>query len=129
MYLSAIYLNISVKNIKLCIQNSILMLLSMRWHNGKESACQCKRHRFYLWEGKIPWSCCSLSCVQLFETPWIAACQASLSFTISQCFLKLMSIESVIRSYHLVLGCPLLLLPLILPSIRILFNDSVLRIK
>ena len=101
----------------------------MRWHNGKESACQCKRHRFYLWEGKIPWSCCSLSCVQLFETPWIAACQASLSFTISQCFFKLMSIESVMRSYHLVLGCPLLLLPLILPSIRILFNDSVLRIK
>ena len=96
------------------------MLLSMRWHNGKESACQCERHRFYLGEGKTPWSCCSLSCVHRFETPWTAACQASLSSTISQCFFKLMSIESVIRSNHLILCCPLLLLPSIFPSIRVM---------
>ena len=101
----------------------------MRWHNGKESACQCERHRFYLGEGKTPWSCCSLSCVHRFETPWTAACQASLSSTISQCFFKLMSIESVIRSNHLVLGCPLLSLPLILPSIRVFSNESGLHIR
>ena len=49
----------------------------------------------------------SLSCVQLFETPWTAAHQASLSFTISQSLLKLKSIESVMPSNHLILCCPL----------------------
>ena len=53
----------------------------------------------------------SLSCVRLFATPWTAACQASLSFNISQSLLKLMSIESVIPSNHLIFCCPLLLLP------------------
>ena len=48
----------------------------------------------------------SLSCVQLFATPWTAACQVSLSFTISQSLLKLMSIESVMPSNHLILCCP-----------------------
>ena len=57
--------------------------------------------------------------VWLFVTPWTAAHQASLSFTISQSLLKLMSIESVIPSNHLILCCPLLLLPSIFPSIRI----------
>ena len=58
-------------------------------------------------------NCCfqSLSCVQLFETPWTAAHQTSLSFTISQSLLKLMSIESVMPSHHLILCRPLLLLP------------------
>ena len=51
----------------------------------------------------------SLSCVQLFRTPWTAACQASLSFTIFRSLLKLMSIESAIPSNHLILCCPLLL--------------------
>ena len=49
-----------------------------------------------------------LSHIQLFATPWTAACQASLSFTISQSLLKLISIESVIPSNHLILCCPLL---------------------
>ena len=62
----------------------------------------------------------SLSCVQLFATPWIAAGQASLSITISQSSLRLKSIESVIRSSHLILCRPLLLLPSICPSIRVL---------
>ena len=53
----------------------------------------------------------SLSCVQLFVTPWIAACPAPLSFTVSWSLLKLMSIESMIPSYHLILCRPLLLLP------------------
>ena len=53
----------------------------------------------------------SLSSVQLFATPWTAACQTSLSFTVSQSLLKLMSVGSVMPSNHLILCCPLLLLP------------------
>ena len=62
----------------------------------------------------------SLSRVRLFATPWTAARQASLSITISQSLLKLMSIESVMPSNHLILCRPLLLTPSILPSIRVL---------
>ena len=69
----------------------------------------------------------SLSCIQLLATPWTAACQASLSITNSQSLLKLMSIESVVPSNHLILCCPLLL-PSIFPSIRVFSNESVLRI-
>ena len=58
-----------------------------------------------------------------------AACQASLSFTISRTLLKLMSVELVIPSNHLILCYPLLLLPLIFPSIRVFSNESVLRIR
>ena len=65
----------------------------------------------------------SLSCVQLFETPWTAVHQTSLSFTISWSLLKLMSIESVMPSNHLILCCPLLLLPSIFPSIRVFSNE------
>ena len=71
----------------------------------------------------------SLSCVQLFATPWITARQASLSITNSQSSLKLMSIESVMPSNHLILCCPLLLLPSIFPSIWAFSNDSALRIR
>ena len=60
----------------------------------------------------------SLSHVQLFVAPWTAALQASLSFTIFQSLLKLMPIESVMPSNHLILYCPLLLLPSVFPSIR-----------
>ena len=70
----------------------------------------------------------SLSCVQLFANPWTAACQASLSFTISQSLLKLMSIESVMPYNHLIL-CRLLLLPSIFPSIRVFSNDLALHIR
>ena len=69
----------------------------------------------------------SLSHVRLFTTPWNAARQTSLPFTNSQSLLKLMSIESVMPSNHLVLCCPLLLLPSIFPSIRVCSNESVLR--
>ena len=65
-----------------------------------------------------------LSHAQLFATPWIAACQTFLSFTISQSFLKFMSIESVMLSNHLILCCPLLLLLSIFPSIRVFSNES-----
>ena len=71
----------------------------------------------------------SFSCVQLFVTPWTAAHQASLSFTISQSLLKLMSIELMMSSNHLALCCPLLLLPSIFPSIRVFSNESVHRIR
>ena len=71
----------------------------------------------------------SLSRVQLFVTPWTAACQASLSITNSQSLLKLMSIESVMPFSHIILCCSLLLLPSIFPSIRVFPNESALRIR
>ena len=71
----------------------------------------------------------SLRGVWLFVTPWTAACQASLSIANSQSLLKLMSIDSVMPSNHLILCCPLLLPPSIFPSIRVLSNESVLRIR
>ena len=71
----------------------------------------------------------SLSRVRLFATPWIAARQASLSITNSQSSLRLMSIELVMPSSHLILCCPLLLLPPIIPSIRVFFNESFLRMR
>ena len=71
----------------------------------------------------------SLSGVQLFATPWIAAHHASLSITNSQSSLRLTSIESVMPSSHLMLCCPLLLLPTIPPSIRVFSNESTLRMR
>ena len=71
----------------------------------------------------------SLSCQQLFVTPWTAARQASLSFTISQNLLKLTSIESVMPSNHLILCCPLLLLPSICPNIRVFSSELALHIR
>ena len=70
-----------------------------------------------------------LSCVRLFVTPLITAHQASLSITISQSSLKLMSIESVMPSGHLILCHPLLLLPPIPPSIRVFSSESTLRMR
>ena len=70
-----------------------------------------------------------LSRVRLFATPWIAACQASLSITNSQSSLRLMSIKSVMPSNHLILCRPLLLLPPIPPSIRVFSNESTLRMR
>ena len=71
----------------------------------------------------------SLSHVRLFLTPWTAACQASLSITNSQNLLKLMSIELVMPSNHLILCCPFLLSPSIFPSIRVFSSESVLCIR
>ena len=70
-----------------------------------------------------------LSRIRLFATPWTAAHQASLSITNSQSLLKLMSIESVMPSNHLILYCPLLLLPSIFPNIRVFSKESVLHIR
>ena len=70
-----------------------------------------------------------LSCVQLFVTSWTAACQASLSLTISRSLLKLISLESVMPSNHLILYHPLLLLTSIFLNIRVFSNESVLCIR
>ena len=68
-----------------------------------------------------------LSCVRLFATPWATVCQASLSITNSRSLLKLMSIESVMPSNHLILFHPLLLPPSIFPNFRVFSKESVLR--
>ena len=70
-----------------------------------------------------------LSCIWAFVTPWTAVRQASLSITNSWSLLKVMFVESVMPFNHLILCCPLLLLPSILPSIRVFGNESVLRIR
>ena len=71
----------------------------------------------------------SLSRVQLFATPWMAARQASLSITNSRSSLRLVSVESVMPSSHLILSCPLLLLPPIPPSIKVFSSESALRMR
>ena len=99
-------------------------------------------HLSLCWASEIPgWmdcppsSGCSSVCVQLrgrvllFTTPWTAACQASLSFTISQSLLILKSIESVMSSNNLIISYPLLLLPSIFLSIRIFSSESFLHIR
>ena len=71
----------------------------------------------------------SLNHVRLFAAPWTIACQALLFFTISQSLFKLMSVESVMPSNHLILCCPLLILPAVFPRIRVFCNESVLHIR
>ena len=90
--------------------------------------------RLYLWLGSFMRrkrfsSVQSLSHVRLFATPWTVTCQDSLSVTTSQSSPKLMSIELVMPSNHLILRGPLLLLPSIFPSIRVFSNESVLLIR
>ena len=70
-----------------------------------------------------------LSCVRFFATLWTAAWQASLSITNSQSLLKLLFIKSVMPSNHLILCCPLFIMPSIFPSIRVFLNESVLHIR
>ena len=90
------------------------------------------RGMLYHWATREAWctsSVQSLSRVHLFATPWIAARQASLSIINSRSSLSLMSIESVMSSSHLVLCCPLFLLPPIPPSIRVFSNQSTLHMR
>ena len=70
-----------------------------------------------------------LGCVLLLVTPWTGAHQCSRLFTISWSLIKLLSIEAVMSSNHLILCCPLLLLPSVFPSIRVFSNQSVLHIR
>ena len=91
-------------------------------------SCIC-RWIFYYWATKDALSVQSLSHVRLFVTLWTTARQASLSFTNSQSLLKLMPIESVMPSNHLILCHPLLLPPSIFPSIRVFSSEPVLHIR
>ena len=98
-----------------------------------ELGCLCPDNSYIKYHRETAWdqfsSIQSLSHVRLFATPCIAAHQASLSITISRSSLRLMSIESVMPSSHLILCHPLLLLPPIPPSIRVFSNESTLRMR
>ena len=95
--------------------------LNISWQTMQRCVCVCVCVLFS--------SVQLISRVWLFVIPWTAACQASLYITNSQSLLKLISIESVMPSNHLILCCPLLLLPSIFPSIRVFSNESVLCIR
>ena len=103
------------------------------WKYLEEPANSCllgeADHKIIRIQHKLFNSVQSFSCVWLFVTPWAAARQASLSITNSRSLLKLMSIESVMPSNHLILCHPLPLLPSIFPSIRVFSNESVLCIR
>ena len=107
----------------------------LRTWGGIEESCRVPRRCFLMsWNiaSKITFlfRCCSAAkSPQLFETPWIAARQVSLSFTISWSLLKLMSIKLVMPSNYLILCHTLLLLPSIFPSIRIFSSESALHIR
>ena len=93
--------------------------------NAQDRPTQQNAIQSKIYRAKIEKSCyCPLSHIQLFATSWTAACQASLSFTVSQNLLKLMSIELMMPSNHLILCHPLHLLPSILPSIRDFSNEK-----
>ena len=110
-----------------CGQRSEVLWLT-HWHSSVASGQSDTKKQKEL--GSVQFSSVqSLSRVRLFETPWIAACQASLSITISRSSLKLMSIESVMPSSHLIFCCPLFLLPPIPPSIRVFSNESALPMR
>ena len=100
----------------------------------EEMVCVCKEF-WVFWRSINPFSSVQFSSVQslshvcLFVTPWIAACQASLSITNYRSLLKLMSIESVMLSSHLIFCCPLLFLPPIPPSIRVFSIESTLHMR
>ena len=117
------------KNIAVLQRNEMGNLFTVKktqpWVSS--SARRKTHHPFFLFVVGVAVQ--SLSRVWLAATPWSAALQASLSFTISQSLLRLMSIESVMPSNHLILCRPLLLLPSIFPSIRVFSNESALRIR
>ena len=106
------------------------------WVVGETSLCSFLRkgtEEVHFWNSKYLYSTFSsvqsLSHIQLFVTPWTAACQVSLSVTNFQSLLKLMSIESVMPSNHLILCWSLLFPPSIIPSIRVFSNESVLHLR
>ena len=98
---------------------------------GDSSPQVVKVLELQLWHQSLQWisSVQSLSCIRLFATPWTVARQAFLSITNSQSLLKLISIELVTASNHLILCHPLLLPPSLSPSFRVFSNESVLHIR
>ena len=117
--------------LKILIRNYILKSKSLQKKNYKNYFQKKIYGKVYVTLGQAKSSCVVplLNCVQLFVTPWTAAHQASLSFTISQSLLKFMSIESPMLSNHLILCWPLLLLPSIFPSIRVFSSELALHIR
>ena len=122
--------------------NLLLTTPALEYNNCRDCSCVSNIHNLEPWYlgGTRPSGIlyiCSvqfssvqlLSCVRLFATPWIAARQASLSITNSRSSLRLTSIESVMPSSHLILCHPILLLPLIPPSIRVFSNESTLGMR
>ena len=114
-----------------CLYSAIVTILNLEGWVGVSSSCRTtqRHHLDYSLSLEEELIVQSLSCVWLFATPWTAACQAFLSFTISLSLLKFTSIKLVMLSDHLILCCPLLLLPSIFPSIRVFSNESALPIK
>ena len=110
----------------LYIPLSVLTLINYLWKKTSLNCSPRRKQQVYI---DLSSSVQSLSCVRLFATPWTAARQASLSITNSRSIPKLMSVESVIPSNHLILCHPLLLLPSIFPSIRIFSNELVVCIR
>ena len=98
------------------------------WKYWLYSPCYKINHHSLYYSFKFS-SVQSLIRVRLFAIPWTAACQTSLSITNSGCLLNIMSIELVMPSNHIILWCPLLLLPSIIPSIRVFSNESALHIR
>ena len=103
-----------------CVQNPVRATHGVKQGAQETAATVAHEHR-----QAVP----SLGRARLFATPWTAACQASLSISNSQSLLKLMSIESVMPSNHLILCRPLLPLPSIFPSIRVFSSESALHIR
>ena len=97
--------------------------------SGTDINHKTERKKYWISSSVLSQSVQSLSHVRLFAAPWIAARQAFLSITNSRSLLKLMCIESVMPSSHLILRWPLLLLPPIPPSIRVFSNESILRMR
>ena len=112
-----------------CNSNIQLPLCLFLWDEKWQSVIRAQTRDIWKTHPILFSSVQLLSCVQLFATPWIAAHQASLSITNSQSPLKLMSIESVMPSSHLILCCPFLLLPSIPPSSRVFSSESVFCIR
>ena len=107
---------------------AILQRESFKVHINSQSQ-SFMAHAFCIFTGSVSQSVQSLNPVRPFVTPWTAAHQASLSITNSWSLLKLMSIESVMPFNHLILHCPILLSPSIIPRIRIFSNNSILHIR
>ena len=97
------------------------------WISLQSKGCSRVFSSTTVWKHHILW--CSAFFIFFFGTPWTAARQASMSITNSRSWPKLMSIVSVMASNHLILCCPILLLPSIFPSIRVFSNESALCIR
>ena len=113
------------------VQSLSVWLFVTPWTTAHQASLSITYRRSYCLRATILQfsSVQSLSRVRLFVTPWIAARQASLSITISRSSLRLTSIESMMPFSHLILGRPLLLLPPIVPSIRVLYSESTLHMR